>query len=430
MNCPWFSSRLVLPLFTSVAGCGGPQVPLEPVPIRVAPVPVRVESMQPRRSPALPRLDAALDQLASEMVAALDEKQKTAIAVVGFLDESGGESAFGRFLAEELTTRLFSAKRFTVIERTLLEKILQEQNIERGTSLIDPLSAKRVGKLLGVDALASGTYTDLGERVRINGRLIATESGKVFAAAGVGLAMDPWVRGLLSKPILRPPVPATPPPRVAASKSRAPVERVQKDPFQFSTSLVQNGDFTSDLEVGWKKEITWDNPQLAGINWVKRTDDSLHLFHQNGASFITLTQTVPVPNVSVVLRAETRFAAGGYVNTMSRSLIIFEYLAATGKVLGSNRLGAFAAWDEQLFPADSPLNRTLQKWSFTNTWGATEFQQTVIDLHEELSTYLIGVDPRLIKAIRITVVCGGVRANSGELGSAEMWIKRIDVTRN
>ena len=420
--CPQLSKRLALLLCLSTASCGGPQVPFEPVP-------VRVEVVQPRRSPVLPNVDVALDQLAAQIVGALDAQQKSAIAVIGFSDESGGESSFGCFLAEELTTRLFLAKRFTVIERTLLQRILQEQRIERGTSLIDPASAKQVGKLLGVDALASGTYTDLGERVRINGRLIATETGKVFAAAGVGLAMDPWVRGLLSKPIVRPPLPPVAPPRIVASRSRTPVERVQKEPAQVSASLLQNGDFTAGLDVGWHKEITWDDPQLAGINWVKQQDGNLHLFHGNGASFITLTQTVPVPNASVTLRVHARYGAGGYVNTMSRSLVIFEYLTATGRVLGSNRVGAYAAWEEQLFPPDSPLNRTLQKWSFTNSWGTTEFQQTVIDLPEELSTYLIGVPPGLIKAVRVTVVCGGVRAGSGELGNAEMWIKQIDIVK-
>lgn len=88
------------------------------------------------------------EQIAKEM----KQYQKTTIAVVEFSDLRGNVTDFGRFLAEELITLLYQTKKFKVIERQLLNKVIGEQKL-RLEGLVDPSSAKQLGKLLGVDAI-------------------------------------------------------------------------------------------------------------------------------------------------------------------------------------------------------------------------------------------------------------------------------------
>jgi hypothetical protein len=75
--------------------------------------------------------------------------------------------------------------------------VIAEQKLTL-SHLIDPSSAKKLGKLLGVDAIVSGTITDLGISLRVNARLIGTETGEVFAVAACRLTKDEDVRRLMA----------------------------------------------------------------------------------------------------------------------------------------------------------------------------------------------------------------------------------------
>jgi TolB-like protein len=63
--------------------------------------------------------------------------------------------------------------------------------------MIDQVSAQKLGKLLGVDAIASGTVTDLGKSLRVNARLISTNTGEVFAVAAAEIVKDDSVSALM-----------------------------------------------------------------------------------------------------------------------------------------------------------------------------------------------------------------------------------------
>ncbi len=86
------------------------------------------------------------------------------------------------FLAEELTTRLFKTKKFQVVERRLLNKVLEEQSLSV-SDLIDKESIKKIGNLLGVTAIVTGSITNLGDDMKINARIISTETGSIATVA-------------------------------------------------------------------------------------------------------------------------------------------------------------------------------------------------------------------------------------------------------
>lgn len=143
-------------------------------------------------------LDEGVDRLAGQIVTGLAEGKKQKIAVVEFSDLDGKVTEFGKFLSEELITRLFSSKRFNVVERQLLAKILEEHKLNL-SGLVEPMTAQKLGRLLGVDAICSGTVTDLVDSVRVNARLISTDTGEVFAVASGSIGKDTVVQKLLGK---------------------------------------------------------------------------------------------------------------------------------------------------------------------------------------------------------------------------------------
>ena len=65
------------------------------------------------------------------------------------------------------------------------------------SGVLDESTAARRGRLLGADALVTGTIASLATRIRINARVIAAESGAVSAVATVTLPLDPETEALL-----------------------------------------------------------------------------------------------------------------------------------------------------------------------------------------------------------------------------------------
>lgn len=143
-------------------------------------------------------LDSGLGSLSNQIAEGLIDGNKQKIAIIEFSDLDGNITEFGKFISEELITKLFSTNKVNVIERQLLNKIIDEHRL-KFTGLIDESTAKELGRILGVEAICSGTITDLGSKIKINARLISTETGSIFSVAAVAIIKDDVVSKLMNK---------------------------------------------------------------------------------------------------------------------------------------------------------------------------------------------------------------------------------------
>ncbi|MBI5047543.1 MAG: hypothetical protein HZB54_01140 [Deltaproteobacteria bacterium] len=112
--------------------------------------------------------------------------KKTKIAVMDFQiqGEKFETEDIGKIVAEWLITAFVQEGRFDVIERRLLEKILQEQKL--GVSgVIDSESIARLGKVLGAKIVVTGSVMKLRQLMEVNARLINVENGSIMAAEKV-----------------------------------------------------------------------------------------------------------------------------------------------------------------------------------------------------------------------------------------------------
>ncbi len=110
------------------------------------------------------------------------EYKKIKVAVVDFQENGTFDvKDVGKIVAEWFTTALVSTGRFDVIERRLLQQLLEEQKMGM-TGLIDPRSASRLGKVLGVKTVVSGTVQSYDGIYEINVRLLNVETGSIITA--------------------------------------------------------------------------------------------------------------------------------------------------------------------------------------------------------------------------------------------------------
>lgn len=149
-------------------------------------------------SAADPELEQSLAAIAEELGRSMTANGVHKLAVVQFSDLAGYESALGLFIAEELTTHLFSidSGRFDIVERQHLRRVLEEQKLT-SSSLFEPEAIEKLGQILGIDAIVTGSIADLGASMKINARAISVSSAKVFAASSARFLKDEVAENLV-----------------------------------------------------------------------------------------------------------------------------------------------------------------------------------------------------------------------------------------
>lgn len=117
---------------------------------------------------------------------------KTRVAVIDFEQKAFQEfqgKQIGEIVAEWLITSLSNTGRFEVVERAQLKKVLQEQQL--GISgMINQETAAKMGELLGVKVIVSGSVIQIGNTYDVNARMISVQDGSIIKAErmrGVGL---------------------------------------------------------------------------------------------------------------------------------------------------------------------------------------------------------------------------------------------------
>ena len=135
-------------------------------------------------------------ELAVQITASAAKQEKQRIAVLPFHELDGQPTVLGTYLAEELVTNLFQLGNFKIVERQLLDKVMGELKVEQ-SGAIDRDTAKEIGRIAAVDAIVTGSITDLESFVAVNCRLIDTTTGEVFGAAQTKITKDEDVNKIM-----------------------------------------------------------------------------------------------------------------------------------------------------------------------------------------------------------------------------------------
>lgn len=147
-------------------------------------------------------LEDGLQQLAEQIVEQSQAADRRTIAVLPFPHADGGCSVVSTYLVDELILNLFSIPNSTleIVERSQLEALLSELELGEG-GLLDPATTRQLGSVSGVDALTVGTITIIGDAVRVNARLVSTETARTVSAAAVTIPRTAALNELLDQPV-------------------------------------------------------------------------------------------------------------------------------------------------------------------------------------------------------------------------------------
>jgi TolB-like protein len=106
------------------------------------------------------------------------------VAVLYFANHTGVATydALGKGIAEMLITDLSSLPSLRLVERARLEELMAEATFSRGDHA-DPRTAMEIGRVLAAQYVVTGAFTGIDPELRLDGRLIRTETAEILRSA-------------------------------------------------------------------------------------------------------------------------------------------------------------------------------------------------------------------------------------------------------
>ena len=114
------------------------------------------------------------------------QSQRKGLSVADFVNQEGNTTELGSFLSDKIFVSITENKgNFSIINRSRLKDLLEENKISVTTGLVDPKTSAKLGKLVGIDVLVIGKITKVGEFMDISIQGIDLAKAEViFASSG------------------------------------------------------------------------------------------------------------------------------------------------------------------------------------------------------------------------------------------------------
>jgi len=125
------------------------------------------------------------------------------IAIADFVNDDGNVSKLGRYLADKLTPYFARSEQFSVLERSLINKVIEEQAFQV-SAFVDESSTQEFGKLLGAETIISGTVSELNDAFYFNAKVVDVTYGKLLTSVDVEVDRTGRLVALYSAPLPKP----------------------------------------------------------------------------------------------------------------------------------------------------------------------------------------------------------------------------------
>jgi hypothetical protein len=143
------------------------------------------------------------DELSKKVIATPVSTVPFRLAVVPFAATKFSvetSTQFGEYLTETIIGALAGhPAKIKLFERTRLDAVLKEQEFIL-TDLMKPAAALKIGQLVPIDALLSGTYTKLKSYIDVSARLIDVASGEILMSYNGRIKMTKNLATLFKNP--------------------------------------------------------------------------------------------------------------------------------------------------------------------------------------------------------------------------------------
>jgi len=108
---------------------------------------------------------------------------RSRLAIVGITSTDSNEATF---YVNELTMQFVNARRFTVVDRSDIDKVLSEQNFQM-SGFVDDDAFVSIGKFIGATVVVTGSITGTGSQKRLVIKAIDVLTSEILAMVSVSL---------------------------------------------------------------------------------------------------------------------------------------------------------------------------------------------------------------------------------------------------
>lgn len=108
---------------------------------------------------------------------------RSRLAIVGITSTNSNEATF---YLNELTINFVNSRRYTVVDRNDIDKVLAEQNFQM-TGYVDDDAFVSIGKFIGATVVVTGSISGTGPQKRLVIKAIDVLTSEILAMASVSL---------------------------------------------------------------------------------------------------------------------------------------------------------------------------------------------------------------------------------------------------
>lgn len=133
--------------------------------------------------------ETSVEQISIQIIEQLRADKNTAIAVGLFTHRDGSCSDLSDLLYDEIVFSLFSQDSgLRIIERAEIGQLFGELRLQR-TGAISTETIQEIGNMTGAESLLIGSISNFGEIVRLNARVLDTETAQVTSVARTNFSL-------------------------------------------------------------------------------------------------------------------------------------------------------------------------------------------------------------------------------------------------
>jgi len=125
------------------------------------------------------------------------------IAIADLVNDDQSVSKLGRYIADKLTPYFSRSEQFSVLERAIIDKVIAEQQFQV-SAFVDEASTQAFGKLLGAEAILSGSVSELDDVFYINAKVVGVAYGNLLTSVDVEVDKDSRLVALYRAPLPKP----------------------------------------------------------------------------------------------------------------------------------------------------------------------------------------------------------------------------------
>lgn len=164
-------------------------------------------------------LELGLSQLAQQMVSAQGQGRPLRLAVLPLVAGSGlRDLGMGEYLGNALVTALAPQKQaFRLFERQRLDLVVKEQALSL-SELVSGSQAQKLGEILPIDAILTGSYLSLAGGLELQVRLLSAVTGEILYSGSLRASLKTEQLELFQKSSAPLPQASGPPPDPCGGK--------------------------------------------------------------------------------------------------------------------------------------------------------------------------------------------------------------------